>query len=305
MDYKNDWGTNAPNLIPPFLAPIDPWIVETATDNAFVTLVGDDVIPEMLVGRIPANTSNEVSDIVNKILDYETSAGPHLWYATQLIVSDDPEFWLDFHDMADAVFGRVVAPFMGRRMYFAADEAPQSYMYSNAEDLKSAIISHFDAGAGLITYVGHSSWLRWAHETLLHVDNILGLNNQSRLPVVLQLTCYTSRFHDPRWYNTFDEALLRRANGGAVGTFGSTGEGATTGQELIQQGFYAAITNTDTPEVTLGAATLAGELQAASSGYGYMLHTYTLFGDPATHLKMNTPAGEWDITQVYLPFIVR
>ena len=49
--------TTLPNLIPPYLDNLDPWIGETAADNRFVTVDGpNDILPDMHMGRIPAQT---------------------------------------------------------------------------------------------------------------------------------------------------------------------------------------------------------------------------------------------------------
>ena len=53
--------------------------MKTAADNRFVTLAGDDNMPEMRLGRLPANvnladnTIYEARDMVNKILAYEAA----------------------------------------------------------------------------------------------------------------------------------------------------------------------------------------------------------------------------------------
>ena len=47
----------APTYIPPYLALADPDLGETAADNRFVTITGNDLVPEMHLGRLPANTA--------------------------------------------------------------------------------------------------------------------------------------------------------------------------------------------------------------------------------------------------------
>jgi hypothetical protein len=46
-DFKNYSGYNPQTFIPPYLAHVDPWWGETATDNRFVTISGGDRLPEM------------------------------------------------------------------------------------------------------------------------------------------------------------------------------------------------------------------------------------------------------------------
>ena len=71
-DFKNVTGTPQLNLIPPYLIPIDPWIGETAADNRYVSVDGpSDFMPDMAIGRIPAQTAADVTAAVTKILAYE------------------------------------------------------------------------------------------------------------------------------------------------------------------------------------------------------------------------------------------
>lgn len=45
-DFKDAAGRHLPNLIPPYLLNIDPWLGETGADNRYVSLDGP--------GRLPA-----------------------------------------------------------------------------------------------------------------------------------------------------------------------------------------------------------------------------------------------------------
>ena len=56
-----------PNLIPPYLIHIDPWLGETAGDNRYVSVDGpDDYMPDMAIGRIPARTAADVTAVVEQ-----------------------------------------------------------------------------------------------------------------------------------------------------------------------------------------------------------------------------------------------
>src|SRR3989304_3316837 len=65
VDYKDYWKTGQINYVPTYL--IDTTIVgETPSDHWFVTIAGDDPLPDMLIGRIPAKTVDEVNIMVHK-----------------------------------------------------------------------------------------------------------------------------------------------------------------------------------------------------------------------------------------------
>ena len=60
-DPKNYQVTSSLTFIPPFLEDVDPWAGETAADNRYVTVDGNDALPDMLIGRLPANNASEFS----------------------------------------------------------------------------------------------------------------------------------------------------------------------------------------------------------------------------------------------------
>ena len=71
-DFKGVTRTGLLNLIPPYLIRIDPRIGETAADNRYVSVDGpSDFMPDMAIGRIPAQTSADVTAVVDKIIAYE------------------------------------------------------------------------------------------------------------------------------------------------------------------------------------------------------------------------------------------
>jgi hypothetical protein len=307
-DFKNYSGYNPQTFIPPYLAHIDPWWGETAADNQFVTLNGGDRLPEMLIGRLAVNTSAKVATVVDKIIRYETTPVPGDWNARQLFVADDPDYAGDFYADSDQGYSQVKEPFVGQRFYYSSGAGSEPYLYGDVETLRTLFLNNFNQGASIVTFHGHSSWLQWAVEGIFRYypppytgpDDLTSMSNQYRLPVVLEMTCFTGSFHRPE-VATVDESLLNLSGGGAVAVWGSTGLGISTGHVSLQTGFHEAIN--DQGERNLGAAILAGKMKLNATGFHQdLLDTFTLFGDPALTLNFTiTPFSNG----VYLPIILR
>jgi hypothetical protein len=218
--------------------------------------------------------------------------------------NDEPARNLFFHAEADLGYQQVTEPFGGHRFYYG--QGPESHLYANAETLRATLLNNFKAGAGLITFHGHSSWLQWAEEGFMRSypppyagpDDVAALRNGGRLPIVLEMTCFTGFFHRPE-VATLDERLLRQPGGGAIAVWGSTGLGLSTGHTALQRGFYRTLNQPGSQ--ILGAAVLAGKLELASTGlHQELLDTFTLFGDPALTMHLTvTPFSN----QTYLPLI--
>ncbi len=283
-------------FLPPYLADVDPWMGETAADNRYALLDGGtDTLPDLLVGRLPVNTLAETQAVVAKIVHYETAPTPGGWNSNIVFVADDADAAGDFAaDSAELAAAFIQAPFTPHPITYAPPA-------TSIADTQQAILTRWNAGAGLILYHGHSSVRQWAAERLFHRDDVSALRNANQLPIVLQMTCFTGLFHEPNG-TTLDETLLRATDGGAVAVWGATGLGIATGHQSLAQGFLASVFQRH--EGTIGAGTLSGKLQlvASSSNALDLVDTFTLLGDPA--MPLNLTLVPW-ASQVYVPIIQR
>jgi hypothetical protein len=296
LDFHDYTGAGSETFIPPFLAPVDSFWGETASDNLYATVDGPDPLADFFIGRLPVNTPLEVTTVVNKIIAYEIAPAEGLWSGQMLFVADNPDQAGDFYAASDAVYNQVIPPFLGQKVYLRQG-------YAGALAAKSAILSAWNRGLGLVVFNGHSSWHQWAVEDLLHFNDVTALANGGRLPLVLGMTCFTGYFHHPQ-YGTLDEALVRQAGGGAVAAFSATGLGVATGHDWLFQGFFEAVV--DDSITDLGPATAAAKLNLYSGSMSTvdkeLLNTFLVLGDPALRLQLQPlDLGE----RVYLPIIRR
>lgn len=293
--------TSLPTLIPPYFADVDPWAGETAADNRYVCVDGEDALPDLLLGRLPVQTVEEAQTVVDKIVGYESDPFPGGWNAGVMLVADDPDGAGDFPALAEAYTAPYVSdPFTVTRRYCAGVSSTASdCSFQDTTALHTALMSDWNRGALVVQFVGHSSWQQWAAERFFHLDDLAALHNGRRLPLVVGLTCYTAAFQRPE--PTLDEELVVLDGGGAVAGWGPTGLGSYTGHELLSEGFFRAVF-VDEVE-TVGQATLQGKLYLASFGLNPdLVDTYTLLGDPA--LRPDRMIVPWP-HQVFLPLALR
>lgn len=295
-DPKRYRANSKETLLPPYLADVDPWMGETAADNRYALLDGGpDVLPDVLIGRLPVNTITETRALVDKIVRYENAPEPGGWNGDVAFVADDADEGGHFAaDSGQLAAGHVPSPFITRTIYYAPPN-------TTVVDTQQAILARWNAGAGMILYAGHSSVRQWAAERLFHRDDVAALRNGRRLPVVLEMTCFTGFFHEPN-NTTLDETLVRAAEGGAVAVWGASGLGVAAGHQQLAEGFLASLYARH--EGTLGAGTLSGKLKLMASGSSALdlVDTFNLLGDPATRLNVTTVT--WANTR-YLPVVWR
>ncbi|VAW31031.1 hypothetical protein MNBD_CHLOROFLEXI01-4242, partial [hydrothermal vent metagenome] len=293
-DPKQYGADSQATWIPPYLADVDPWIGEVAADNQYVTVDGDDLLPDMLIGRLPVNSLAQAQTVVNKIVDYEATPFLGDWNGRFTFVSDDTDSAGNFAAHAASLEQTyVTAPW--RSSFINYDPLVNTETAVQAEIQQS-----WQSGQGLLMYTGHSSIHQWGAERFFHLDDVPTLTNGGRLPVVLQMTCLTGSFQQPFW-DTLDEALLRQPTGGAVAVWGSSGLGVGTGHNALANGFLDALMVQN--ELRLGTAVLAGKLSLLinSPANQDLVDTFTLLGDPATLYNVDF----WPGLQTYLPITTR
>ncbi len=292
-DFKNFSGYGGPTFLPPYLAYVDPWLGEVAADNRYAAVAGDDLIPDVLLGRIPAQTPADVTAVVNKTIAYEQQAlaGWPSWKNRLSYVTDNAydlqDVWDgagDFIAEAEAAIAAQPLPagFQNLRYYYdpsSFNPGNQSWRYSNDQTMKSAVQSSLANGIFLASFIGHSSQSQWASERFVHMSEVPGINTEGRLPVVLEMTCLTSYFIMPD-RQSLDEVWVTTPVRGAVATVGPSGFGVLNGHGDLHEGINRAIF-TDRV-ATLGDALLAGKINLAATGaHQDLLDTFMILGDPA------------------------
>lgn len=285
--------TTTPNteFIPPYLLLIDPYIGETDADNRFVAFGGNNTLPYLAIGRLPADSSADVDAMVNKILNYEQNPAHGNWQTNVTFVADQPDpnagdFWQQSELVASNP-AYMPAQYTSNRVYYTSPS------YPNAPSAHQGVIQSINTGSLIMNYVGHSYWYYWSKAPLLcaYADGFVcngndfsSLTNGNMTPVFVEMTCFTGYFIWPNIPSSA-EVNLRTAAGGGVASWAATGEGLSTGHYLLDEGFFNAVMQQGVYQ--LGPATILGKLDLwANSGGAYhdLIDTFQLFGDPATQL---------------------
>ncbi len=288
--YAPERYGDAPVYMPPNLAYVDPWQGEVDSANLLATIVGDDTMPDLAIGRLPVASSSEADAFVSKVIAYEQTEYQN-WQRNIVFVADNiPDDSGDFVELSDNIINNYVEPaplFQAERIYL------NTYGCSGAgqpecENVSYAITNTLNTtGTLILNYIGHGSAERWTHEVVLHLDDLPTIQNASQLPVILSMTCLDGYWILPN-KNDMATEMIVKSDGGAIGTFSPTGLGVATGHDALHEGFYDTIFNVGMWD--LGSATLGSKLELFGSGsHPDLMHTFTLFGDPA--LQILSPYG--------------
>jgi hypothetical protein len=243
----------------------------TVSDPALAAVNGDDLVPDLAIGRLPATTVEEAERLVSKVLEWEESGRDLLGGAVLLADNPDPggDFEADVEDI---------------RASFLSGRATTVLKLSElGAGTRAAILGAFDDGASLMSYVGHGGTTVWASENVLNDWDVPSLRAQSRQPLLLTMSCLNGYFVTPN-LDALPEALLKAEGRGVVGAFSPSGLSLDGPAHEYHRALMAELVRGE--NARLGDAILAAQRTYAETGLmPELLGVYQLLGDPATRIR--------------------
>jgi hypothetical protein len=253
----------------------------TASDDYFVCVSGDDPLPDLSIGRIPAQNNEQARIAVEKIIEYERNPEPGEWRKSLLFLSgrqqEEPQ--LIFEAKAEEFINLYVSSdYSISRIY----TNPDSPYFGDTSDLLNAI----NGGHSFVRFAGHGGGSVWSDDDLLNLEDIPLMENKGKLPFIVSWTCFTAWFDNP-YTNCLAEEMLFLKDGGAVALFGSTGLGLLYADLYLEEEMCKVIFEKN--ERVLGRAVAEAKIAfltrfAGRRDYMDLSATYMLIGDPATRL---------------------
>lgn len=259
---------------------------EPMVDDQFVCISGDDNIPDIAVGRIAVQTSEQLRSQIQKIISYETQTRDLCWQKNMLFINGgvgDSEQDM-FRDQSETIIERIVDP-TGRywhvsRIYKESDHREWGWY---EED----IIRAFNDGRLLVNFLGHAG--TWSWEAMLNFDDIDSLENAGKLPMITSMTCNTARFANPVMDCFGEKFTVGTGNQtGAVAFWGGCNFGGYWSDYFMAYYFYEYLLIGRT--VIVGNCILKVKIKTLVQypGYAIIIEPYTLLGNP--DLKINLPS---------------
>ena len=266
LDYTNHDGLGE-SLVPAPFAVTDDGLVPS--DNLLVDWLGDDGVPEVAIGRLPAQQPSELAAYLAKVEAFEAANGG--WKRHTLWLADDPDIGGEFGDDTEAIIDGLPEDYTVQRLFFG----DQTY-----DDAWTETIQHMDKGAGMVNFLGHGGLDRFADEGLLVTEDVAQMTNVGRTPFVSALTCVVGRFDIPD-FDTLAEALLLKSGGGAVALWSPAAFSMNEDAKELGARHIAAIASGQ-------HSTIGGSVRAALAAYAadpdsdpQLPRKFILLGDPA------------------------
>ncbi len=269
-DFKNHLGTGAPNAVPAL--PLETSYLWTASDPSYAAVNGDDLVPDIAIGRLPAADESELRVIVEKIVAYE--AGEASLRGPVVLVTDNSDVGGNFERNAEDLMATVLASHSVRHISLSA---------LGASATGQAIREAFDQGSSLVSYIGHGGIQLWASERIFDTDTVALLAPQSQQPLTLTLDCLNGYFHFP-FFDSMAEELLEAEAKGAIAVIAPSGLSLNEPAHVLHKAFLEEMTNGQ--HKRLGDAVVKAQERFLETGsFPELLAIYHLFGDPALRLR--------------------
>jgi hypothetical protein len=263
-DPRNFEGTGFWDLVPAKL--VDTVHSETASDDAIVDF-NSDGLAEMAIGRIPARTTDNVTNALTHTTTFENLAtsGQNLSRGV-IFLSDSPLGW-DFQAMSAAMSAQLPA-------------GTTSVMVNRSDtDAKQTLINEINNGRYLMNFNGHGTFASWISGAFFNINDAPLLTNVDKPTVYTMLTCLNGYFiaQSP----SLSEAIFDSSVGGAAAAWASTAETTPDIQQVMGTRFYS--------QVGAGQITRLGDLildaKTVVPGGRDVRESWVLLGDPMLKMR--------------------
>lgn len=306
FDYKDRIQANT-NIVPTFQTYSSVYTEGSsgayASDDFFGLLDnGNDELLDVGIGRIPAYSLDEAGKVVNKIKNYYSpnSFGP--WKNIVTYVADDKDAGingmnhLEDCERANSFFRTSDKPYNLYKIYADAHPLVTAAANNRYPSVNKAINDRIANGTLLMSYSGHGSPERWAHEAILTPEDYGSWRNINNLPLMVTATCDFGRFDDPTRRSSGAKLLINPL-GGSIAMITTTQLVYATPNTALMQRYIAKqfLPDAKGQHLTLGEA-----LSQAKNDYldgGANNRKFAILGDPA--LKLQIPYHKVKTLKLY------
>ncbi len=234
------------------------------------------------IGRIPVYTPSEAQIVVDKIISFEAQQ-PGDWCKNYIYVTGGgtKNEQISHQTKSNTDINSLVVPpsLSGVPVKVYRTDSSGFVAYNVMDSLKNSI----DRGGAFINYRGHAG----SHDWEIAMTDPNTLNNGTKLPLILSLTCFTGE-NSLANYRGFGERFLYLPNKGAIGFVGTTGWSYT--QNGNDYGTYITSTIKNDTNRRIGSinrhAQQVMSRDSISFAVRHTLNCYSLIGDPASELRI-------------------
>ena len=269
-------------------------------DVQYGQLAGNDYYNEVIVGRFCCETEAQVTNHVNKVLNYERDLdGSTTWLSVGQGVSKrenaSGHFGEDDYQHIDNIRNDL--------LNYGYTEIHRDYQNVSGVTASAATVSqHINAGVSIINYCNHGSETSWGVFGYSN-SHVNALTNDYKLPYIISVACLNGKY-DHGGNGCFAENWMRatnNSNGNPTGAIG--GMFSYISQPWLppmygQDEMVDILTEQQSNNIkhTMGGVSINGNMKVLDQGASQnavkgTYNTWILYGDPTLTLRDATPAN--------------
>ncbi len=279
----------AVNKIPAFITTGTPCV----TDHPYACVDGDDFMPDLFVGRLPAANGSELDVIVAKVRGYEMTPAMSdpSWFRRALMVATSYQ-----EGGTPAVTALITKRIIRERLLAKGFTQVDTVFYPPTRYGQGPVDSAVNRGVSFVNGRGWGNYDGWGYPQFL-TNDVYGLDNGWKLPVITSLYCGTGNYaRNP----CFGEAWLRAGTPtnpkGGIAFWGSSWTGTSTRwNNCMDYGIYRALFDQGVdlcgPAMYLGKLAQYENFPLAEDSFDLRIyfHVYNLLGDPSLQMWTRVP----------------
>jgi len=212
------------NWVPPYESLESNDQIQTlASDDYYVMLNPASPRISLPIGRLPVHSLQEARDVVDKIIDYETTAPFDSWRDRITFAADDGLTSTgddgSVHTYQSDLLAESYAPnsFQKDKIYLIQYPAVITSTGRRMPTVNQAIVDAINRGTLILNWTGHGNTDQWAHEKVFADDeDFVKIANPGRLFLCVAATCDYARYDYPPSVSA-GEQLITMPNRGAIG----------------------------------------------------------------------------------------
>lgn len=293
-DYKDHAGDGDFDFVPTMMV-ADPGLGSSffpypfhSFDNYYGCFAGNDSIPEVEIGRIPARSLTDAVNALTKIKFYETGIVDHSWIGKTVFAADCQDAG-EFEPEQDVNVSlvRPLPPHSVKKMYFAQPPWNCGTNDSNSNSLPD-LVDEMNSGQAIVSYLGHGSFQQISFLNILQNSDIPNLTNSAKPSVVLNADCYTGAFY----HSSIQVSLLESLMATQAGMVSGIGPGTFMfgfQESMIMGPFFSDVFGKDKVR-RLGDLYQHITMDLEASGDDRLAQGMAALGDPASLLVI--PAAQ-------------
>ncbi len=275
-----------------------------ATDDKYTFLASGiwDELPDIAIGRLPAQTQSQMKIMVDKIRSYELTPAPGIWRNSVTLVADDPlrpsqsvenEHIRDSEGLSTVIPNSIHVNKIYLTEYPEVNDPNSPYI--KKPRARDDFLQKLYDGTLMVNYLGHGSPTVWAQEEVFTISDLGLVKTGMQLPFWIAGTCDWAKYDDISSSCVPEELMLMESNG-AVGILSTTRKTYSYFNNILLQHFFDYLfPDTDAGRsITVGDAIMLAKNVPAGSDINN--EKYILFSDPA--LRLASPVRRGNISSV-------